>query len=65
MLPSPRAKHQDRSRQGPRRTIIQFRCPRCTENYDEQPYLYGGRPLRPGCPKCSYLGHLELVRVRE
>jgi len=70
MLPSQRAISRDRARHGARRTVIMFRCPRCRAEHDSQPYL-AGKTLRgercrtPGCPKCSYLGYLDRVRVRD
>ena len=72
MLPSQRARTRDRARQGPRRTVIVFRCPRCHAEYDKQPFFVGVAETltdnwckRPGCPKCSLLGYLDRVRGRE
>lgn len=63
MLPSEHARIRDRNRHGPRRAAIVYRCWRCEAEYDAQPYLPGTR--QPGCAKCSWLGYLNRVRVRD
>jgi len=61
MLPSQRARSRDRSRHGPRRTVILWECPRCQARYDGKPLAGEIR----ACQKCWSIGYMRPVRVRD
>lgn len=50
-----------------RRTVICYRCPRCSEEWSVQPVIrthMDGRSVK-GCPKGWWLGRLDRVRRKD